>query len=187
MSKDPSTFEPRSFVAGATVTWSKSLEDYPAGDGWVLKYALRGPDATGINVTAATDPLDGDDFLVTIASTDSDKAPGTYRLIAWVEKAGEKYYVVEQPLVILAKPADSGALDTRSDARIIYDELVALFKTKALMVQAEYLIAGRHMKFESYTELLLAIKAAAATVRQEQRLKRASEGGNFFPKVSVRF
>lgn len=186
MAKDPSTFEPRSFVAGATVSWSKSLEDYPASAGWILKYALRGPDATGIDVTATTDPLDGDDYLVTITAEDSEVTAGAYRLVGWVEKDDEKYYVVDQQLTIKPAPA-AGALDTRSDARIIYDRLLELLKTKSLMVQAEYTIAGRQMRFESYTELLAAISAAAATVRTEQCLDRVNKGGNFFPKVSVGF
>jgi hypothetical protein len=183
MAKDTPTCEPRSFVAGATVSWSKSFSDYPASEGWVLSYAFRGPEDLDVEATA-----DGDDYLVLIPATDSDVDPGTYAWQAKVEKDDEVFYVGEGQTLIKQSLADvSTAYDGRSDAEIIYDQLVALFKTKSLMVQAEYSIAGRAMKFESYTELLLAIRAAAATVNEERRVKRASEGGDFFRKINVRF
>jgi len=183
MSKDVPTYEPRTFIAGATVSWSKSLEDYPAGDGWLLKYALRGPDATGIDVTATAD---GDDFLITISSTSSDKTAGTYRLVGWVELGIEKYYLVDQQLVIKAKPA-AGALDTRSDAEQVLAALITLSKTKASLIQGTYTIAGRQMQFESHTEILKAIGYWSGVVNSERRMKRVNEGGDFFPKINVRF
>lgn len=185
MAKDPSTFEPRSFVSGATVPWSKSLPDYPASEGWILSYSFRGPDAAGIDVQATAD---GDDYLVTIPATDSDVDAGTYYWQAKVEKSGEVYFVGEGQTIVKADlTGTAAAYDGSSDAEIIYTHLIALWKTKTLQIQAEYTIAGRQMKFESYTELLLAIKAAAATVREERRAKRIAQGGDFFSTVNVRF
>lgn len=182
MAKDPPNYEPRSFVASATVVWKKSLTDYPASL-WTLKYTLRGADATGIDVTATAD---GDDHLVTISSTNSDKTAGVYRLVGWVEQGTLKYYVVDQQIVIRAKPA-AGTLDTRTDAEIILARLVDLVKTKSLMLQQEYTIAGRTMQFSSYEDLIKATHFWSGVVRDERRQKKVNEGGDFFDNVHVRF
>ena len=69
-----SLFEPRSFTAGDTVVWKRSLSDYPATASWVLSYTFNGPDKY-----AATAAASGDDFLVTLlAATTAVYLPGYY-------------------------------------------------------------------------------------------------------------
>jgi hypothetical protein len=185
MAKDPPDFEPRSFVAGATVCWSKSLADYPASDGWTLKYSFRGPDAAGLDVTATAD---GDDYLVNISATASAVAAGTYWWQAYVTKGSEKYFVGEGQTVVKATLTGTAvAYDGRSDAELVLAALVALSKTKATLIQGEYTIAGRQMKFETQADLIQAINFWAGMVRNERRQKRMSEGGDFFQQVNVRF
>lgn len=92
------TIEPASFTAGDTVQWKKSLSDYPASDGWTLKYALRG--AGSIDLTASAD---GDDHLVTVtAAASAAYTAGTYKWMAYVEKSGERYTLAEGYLAINA-------------------------------------------------------------------------------------
>lgn len=75
------TTEPALIIAGDTVTWRRSFADYPATDGWTLKYAFRG--AGSIDATASAD---GADYVVTINSTASLVLPGVYEWVAYVEK-----------------------------------------------------------------------------------------------------
>lgn len=186
MAKDPPIFEPRSFIAGATVVWKKSLADYPATE-WTLKYAFRGAGATDVNVTATAD---GDDHLATIASaTTTALAPGAWYWQAWVEKGTEKFFVGEgQTTVRKSLSAIASAThDGRSEAEIIYSKLVDLVKTKSVMLQQEYTIAGRQMQFDTHESLIKAANFWAGIVRDERRQRKMNQGGDFFDNVNIRF
>lgn len=179
MSKDVSTREPSSFIAGATVPWSKCLPDYPASQGWALTYALRGPDATGIDVEAVAD---GDDYLVTISSDDSDVTPGTYRMIAWVERDDEKYYVVDQQVVILAAPAD-GVYETRTPEEITLESLTTAIANSAGNDIVRYQV-GDLMVERSRTEAIAAHKYFSGIVRDQQRQR---SGRPVFDTINTSF
>ena len=117
------TREPKSFIAGETLQWSKSFEDYPASDGWVLKYSLRGPGTAPSDITATADD---DDFLVDVDSATTTLGAGTWRLVGWLELSGRRHYVYDQEVIVIAAPAD-GTLDTRSIAKQIVDNIDAYF------------------------------------------------------------
>ena len=83
------TIEPDSVVSGDTITWSRTLADYPAGT-WTLKYRLINADGK-IEITATAS---GTDHLVSVSSeTSANYATGTYTWTAWVEKTGERHTV----------------------------------------------------------------------------------------------
>jgi hypothetical protein len=73
--------EPSQFTAGDTVVWDRSFADYPATDGWTLKYAFRG--VGKIDVDAQPN---GTGYSVLIDSTTSNVAPGLYEWKAFVER-----------------------------------------------------------------------------------------------------
>jgi len=183
MAKDIPTYEPRSFVAGSTISWTRSLADYPASD-WTLKYFLRGP-GDPLNITCTAD---GDDHAATISATLSKLAPGEYWLQGRVENAGgEKFVVYEQRLFVRAGLDSINTFDGKTEAEQVLEGLVALAKKKASMLQAEYTIAGRQMKFETQADLIKAISYWSRVVSEERRLRRVNEGGDFFQNVNVRF
>lgn len=72
--------EPTQFVSGDTLIWNRSVPDYPATDGWTLKYAFRGVGKFDAEAVAL-----GSGYAITVASTDTAVAPGLYEWIAWVE------------------------------------------------------------------------------------------------------
>jgi hypothetical protein len=138
---DIPTREPRSFIAGETLEWSKSLDDYPA-DEWTLKYSLRGPGTAPADITATAD---GEEFLVDVSSTVTTAlTAGTWRLVGWVEKGSEKHFIHDREVIVIAAPA-SGTLDTRSTAKIIVDAIDALMTGKASLDQQSYKIADREL------------------------------------------
>jgi len=144
--------EPRAFIAGETVEWSKSFEDYSAADGWSLKYSGRGP-GTAFDITAAAD---GTAFLTTITSSSSDVTPGTWRLVGWVEKGNEKHFVYDEDLIVVAKPATSGTLDTRTIAKQIVDLIDAFILAGPLASSGvkRYRIADRDLEYCTTEELI---------------------------------
>lgn len=81
---------PESFSAGTTVAYRKSFADYPASAGWTLTLWLAGATVTSIEAAS-----DGDEFVVTIAATDtaSPFAPGLYKYVERVSYDGDVYEV----------------------------------------------------------------------------------------------
>jgi len=151
MSFDTPETEPRAFIAGETVQWSRSFDDFLAVDSWALKYSVRGP-GTAFDFTA---DVDGAAFLATIASTSSDLTPGTWRLVGWVEKGSEKHFVYDEDCIVVAKPAVSGTLETRSVAKQIVDAIDAFMLAGPLASNGvkRYRIADRDLERCSPKEL----------------------------------
>lgn len=179
------TTEPASITAGDTLTWQKTLADYPAGT-WTLKYRLI--NAIGkIDITAGAS---GTIHLVSIAiATSAAYTSGTYAWTAWVEKTGERVTVASGTMIVKANIAALSTLDARSDAAIIVDQLMVAYKayTASNGHVAEYEIAGRRMKYRSSAEILDQLnhwKSILATEKRAQRIAAGLGGGN---KVLVRF
>jgi hypothetical protein len=184
MATTPTT-EPATVVAGDTITWQKSYADYPATV-WTLKYRLLNS-ATKIDITATAS---GDDFLVSVTSTTSATwAAGAYDYTAWVEKSGERVTVELGRITVKANMAVATTFDGRSDARIIYEALIAAYKTAVASraYVAEYEIAGRRMKFSSREEWLKELNFWKAQVVAEDRAEKIASGQPAGARVLVRF
>ena len=184
MTTTPTT-EPTSITAGDTLTWQKSLADYPAPT-WVLKYRLI--NATGkIDITAAAS---GTDHLVSeLAAVTATWVAGSYAWTAWVETVTQRVTVGSGTIVIKPNLAALTTYDARSDAALIVDQLMAAYKTYTASQGnvAEYEIAGRRMKYRSSAEILDQInhwKAVLATEKRAERIAAGLGGGN---KLLVRF
>src|SRR4051812_12652543 len=111
---DPLEIEPTSFIAGDTVSWTKSLSDYSAAEGWVLTYEFRGSVRKTVVCTA-----DAAAHLATISAiTSATFAPGVYYVTAFVTKATERYTVYQGRIQVQPNPAvGTSSFDGRSHAR----------------------------------------------------------------------
>lgn len=169
--------EPARVRAGDTVTWRKSLPDYPATDGWVLYYR-------GINATAKFDitaTADGADHLVSvpIATTD-DWTAGDYTLIAWVADGTERASLPTSRITVLPNLAAVAVAgyDSRTQAKKMLDAidaaLISLSTGERLaVVEAE--VAGRRLKY-NIDGLMKLRNLYAAQVRAEEAAERAALG-----------
>jgi hypothetical protein len=179
------TTEPASVVAGDTLTWKRSLSDYPATT-WTLKYRLINS-AGKFDITAAAS---GTDHLVTVISTTSATyTAGDYTWTAWVEKTGERVTVGSGTITIKPNIAALNTLDGRTEAAKILDQLMAAYTsyTASNGHVAEYEIAGRRMKYRSAAEILTQINLWEARVASEKRAERIASGLSAGNKVLVRF
>jgi hypothetical protein len=179
------TVEPASVVAGDTVTWSKSLSEYPATV-WTLKYRLLNA-AGKIDITATAS---GTDYLVSVSSTTSAGwAAGDYDYLAWVEKAGERVSVGSGRITVKPNLAALNTYDGRSPARKIYEGLLAAYQTAvtARAFVAEYEIAGRRMKFNNKSDWLVELNHWKAQVAAEDRAEKIADGLGGGARVLVRF
>lgn len=176
------TIEPTRFRAGDTISWSKSLSDFPA-ESWVLHYRL-------INLTSKIDidaAADDSDHLVTVSAvTSAAYKAGDYTWTSWVTKYAERYTVAQGKVTILPDLAavTAAGFDTRSTAKKILDLIDAaeLAHGPNAWTQ-EYEIAGRRMRFKTVGEFMAYRSRLEARVKAEER----ANGGRRTNKINVRF
>lgn len=180
------TLVPDSFVSGDTVLWRISLADYPASDGWVLKYRLINANSR-IDINAAAS---GAAHLVTItASASAGYTAGKYAWQAYVEKSAERYTVGSGAIEI--KPnlaAQTSGYDTRGSAKKALDAINAALELYGQKAWVEsYEIAGRSMRFKSSDEFLAFRSRLMIEVRGEESAARIAAGLSPRNKIRVRF
>lgn len=112
MSYEIPTHEPAEAVIGSSWFWDATYPDFPASDGWVLSYYLRGgSDLTLANATpvGVTITASGDVYEVRVPGsvTAAVTVAGKYRLIGRVALAGEVHVVYNEHLLLLQDPSDA--------------------------------------------------------------------------------
>lgn len=169
--------EPARARAGDTVTWRKTLADYPASAGWTLYYRF-------INATAKVDitsAADGDAHLVSVPKgTTDDWVAGSYTTVAWVANGTERVTVGQGSIIIdpdLAAVSAAG-YDSRTQAKKMLDAIDAALLSlssgeRLAVVEAE--LAGRRLKYD-FTGLQKLRNVYAAQVRAEDSAERAANG-----------
>ncbi|CAM8658517.1 hypothetical protein MCEMIEM13_01520 [Comamonadaceae bacterium] len=179
------TTEPSRVTAGDTVTWLKSLADYPASAGWVLVYTL-------INAAAKqtiTATASGDDHLVTVsAATSAGWAAGSYTWSARVSKASEKFTIGTGSILVAPDLAASATFDTRSSARKALEAVnTALEGYGAKAYLQSFEIAGRKQAFNSPSEFMAFRSRLMAEVAREDNATRLAAGLAPRNQLAVRF
>lgn len=188
MAQTEPTTEPALVTAGDTIVWRRSLADYPASAGWVLKYRLINAGAK-YDITAAAS---GDEHRVSVtAATSATWTAGDYAWTAWVEgSSSERYTVGTGQLTVKPNLAavSAAGFDTRSAAQQALDGLKAALKTyvSSRGHVAEYTIAGRVMKFRSATEIADQIAFWEREVAKEEQAERLAKGLPSRRRVLVR-
>lgn len=168
--------EPTSFTAGDTLSWSRSLADYPASDGWVLAYRFINA-ASKFDITGTAS---GDDHLVSVAaSVTAAYVSGTYQWQAYVTKALERYTVgtgVCEVKPDLAAVAAAG-YDSRTPARKALDALNAGLEAFGGNAHVQsYQIGDREMRYKTFADFMAARDRLVAEVAREDQAQRAAAG-----------
>ncbi|HMU54845.1 MAG TPA: hypothetical protein PKA61_07555 [Nitrospira sp.] len=179
----PST-EPSSFRAGDFLTWTKSLADYPANQGWSLAYTLINA-SSKITINAGTS---GADFLVSVpAATTAAYTAGIYQWMARVTKSTEIYTVASGTIEILPNLAAATTFDVRSHAKIMLDAIEAAFEGKASSTQLEMEINGRRIKSFSPEEMIRWRSYYKMEVAKEADAESLARTGINRRRIGVRF
>lgn len=180
--------EPAIVTAGDTIAWRRSLPDYPASAGWVLKYRLISPSTSHEVIATAA----GDEHRVSVTAAASALwQAGEYTWTAWVEGgAAERYTVGAGQITVKPNLAAvvSGGFDTRSQAQQALDALRAALKTYVSTNGhvVEYSIDSRTMKFRSVTEIEDLIRFWEREVAREEQAERLAKGLPSRRRVLVR-
>lgn len=179
------TTEPSRVTAGDTVTWTKSLSDYPASSGWVLSYTLINS-AAKITITATASGADHQ--VLASAATSAAWTAGLYTWVSAVAKASERFTIAQGSITIAPNLAASSTFDTRSSARKALEAvnlLLESYGTKAYM--QGYEINGRKQQFNSPGDFLAFRSKLMAEVAREDNAARISAGLSPRNQISVRF
>jgi hypothetical protein len=187
MSIEIPTIEPAEVRAGDTVTWLKTLADYPAST-WALYYRL-------INATAKIDitaTASGDSHLVSVVPTTSDDwTAGDYAYIAWVTSGTDRVTVAQGKITVLPNLAavTAAGYDLRTQAKKMLDAIDAALLSlssgeRLAVVEAE--VSARRFKY-SFDGLEKLRNIYAAKVRAEENAERAKLGLGSRNKLNVRF
>jgi hypothetical protein len=151
------------FAAGDTIDTLVPGGNYPATDGWTLKYRFV-PRIAGnaISVTAAAE---GSDYRVTITPTvTATFGAGDYGWSRWVEKTGARHVIESGQVTVTTDPtAITVGTDTRSQAQKAVDDCLAALADLAASAEVggastgaritkRYVIGNREMEFEGTTD-----------------------------------
>lgn len=179
------TTEPTRLTAGDTITWQKSLADYPASAGWVLSYTLINS-AVKITITASAS---GADHLVSVAAAVSTGwATGTYTWQAVVTRAAERFTVGQGRITVAPDLVAATTYDARTSTRKALDAVnAALENYGAKAYLQSYEIAGRKQQFQTPGEFLAFRSKLQAEVAQEDNAARLAAGLAPRNQIRVRF
>lgn len=178
------TTEPTVITAGDTVSWTKTLAQYPANDGWVLSYTLINAQQK-ISITSTASGVDY--LLAKTAAETASWAAGNYDWQSKVAKSGEVYTVEQGKITINQSFESQTTYDNRSHAQYVLSAIESVLEGRATSATMEYEIAGRKMKHISHEELYSMRSKYKAEVMREQAADRIKNGLSDPRRVYVRF
>lgn len=181
--------EPREITVGDSLSWKRSLSDYPASAGWKLHYAL-------FNATAAytiASFADGDDHAVSVpGTTTASWTAGRFDWSAYVTHAdGRRVSLFTGAIKIL--PDLSQPYDGRTHARKMLDAIEAVLEGRATsqeidLVKAQRGINGDDRAIERDTAALIPLRDKyKAEVAAEERVAAIARGDKRPRNVKIRF
>ncbi len=183
---DVLTYEPEKVVAGDTWQWRREdlSADYPASEGWVLKYRLLNS-AAKITIEATAD---GDAFAINVVAADTAiYAAGRYAWEASVSKGADRFRVGVGSIEVIADFDATATLDTRGHARRVLDNIEAVIERRATKDQEEFAIDGRSLKRTPISELMILRDKYKREVRDEENAERLKKGLGTGRMVLTRF
>lgn len=170
---------PTVFRAGDSVGWFQDLPEYPAADGWALKYRLLWPAGSAVDITTTGA---GERFTAALtAANTASWAEGAATLVSWVERGAEKATLGTQAVTILPDLTVAANHDSRTRNQKALDAARLALETymaSGRMHVAEYDIAGRSMKFRSAEEIRDLIQFYEREVAKERAALAILQGGS---------
>lgn len=187
MAYDVPDIEPASVTAGDLVTWTRSLQDFPASDGWVLTYALT---KTSVRITI-TGTASGSDHLVSVAkATTANWSAGTYTAQGYVTKSAtsERYQVFNGIIQVATNlAAQSSGYDGRSHAKKCLDAIEAVLESRASKTIQSWSGLEQSFSLIPTSELMTMRDKYRVEYQNELAAERVAQGLGNRRNVFVRF
>ncbi len=175
---------PASFTAGDTVAWTRDLPNYPRSAGWLLHYALVGTGSVYTVDAVAGDSADN--FAISVpAATTAGWTPGDYSVqeYATLTDGTRNTLGITRVTIGANLAASTGGMDTRGQARRIFDAISAVLEGRATEAELEVQINGRTIKYIPVAELL----ALRSAMRIEMANNDKANGNGDLSRLYVRF
>lgn len=120
MALDALTAFPNEFTAGDTLLIERSLTNYPASDGWTLKYSLVASDGSTNASIVLTSTESGDEHHFTVAKATTAAYPaGKYKLTEYAESTTERIQLSVRFVSILPNPATATGTSASFAAQVL--------------------------------------------------------------------
>ena len=180
------TTEPLQILAGDTLTWTKTLADYPATE-FTLKYRIINA-AGHFDITASAS---GSDHLILVkAATTVGYTPGIYTWTSFVEKGAgaelERYTIAQGTISVgPSLSTQSAGLDTRSDVKIALDNMTAIIKN--VREVGSYSINGRTYTSHDLTFLVKTWNQLKTEYAAELSAEKIAQGMGSGRRILTRF
>ncbi|WP_316348490.1 hypothetical protein [Desulfuromonas acetoxidans] len=164
---------PSQIYAGDTLSFTRSLADYSAADGWALSYTMNGPAKVTFTTTA-----DGSIHVALVAAaTTAGWGAGTYTIVEAAVKGDERYTVGISTIEVLANPADGVSTDQRPHCKRMLDAIEATLEGTATTDQRRTRIDGDELERMDIIDLIkvrdiYAAKWAALQRKQSGKTSR---------------
>lgn len=169
---------PSSFRAGTTVSYTRTLSDYPASAGWVLNLYLN----SLTSATSAQAAASGDSHVVTLSATATGAlAAGDYTWGETVTLSGVVYEVASGTVRVLPKLASAAAGSIQTENEKLLAEVETALHALAVNPYQAYSIGIRSYTFQDLDKLKKWRGELVAKVHAERN------PGNPFGYVSVVF
>ncbi|GAA5442641.1 hypothetical protein Misp06_00815 [Microbulbifer sp. NBRC 101763] len=174
--------EPRTFIAGDSISWSRTLHDYLPEDGWTLTYRLVSVGKSYVINTAAN----GSAHQVALTGADTAAwIDGEYSLVAWVQNGTNRHTIDNWRVRIKPNPA-SADYDPRSHAEKMLEALRQLLQKKAGSGKQSITVDGQTVTFTTWDEMVQAEKHYTGKVKAQRRRERERRTGRKSNRVLAR-
>lgn len=177
---------PSSITAGLNFSFKRLYENYKPEDSWVSTLYIYG---NGVNIPiVATDNYDSYHLYSKVASETSAYIAGDYKFNVFVVNGINKWLMESGHIsintnIILA----TGGVDTRSQNKIILDNLTKVITQLSKAVTTEVTVDGVSYKRSSLNELIKTQNHYKTLVAMELRAERMANGIADPNKSYVRF
>jgi hypothetical protein len=170
------TTEPDEAVIGDSWHWTRSMPTFPANAGWSLTYFFKKADASfQIACTTATDGQSFDAYAA--PATTAALRPGRYNYQGRVTNGTDSFVVDDArgELLVLPDPAAVGALDARSQAKLVVEQLKALSLRRA-GGRVHVVIDGQAIQFDTQADIMRALTYWEGRLEAETNKYRIAKG-----------
>jgi len=174
----------KEITAGDSLNWKESVAEYPASDGWTLRFSLVNG-ASNVEFSASAE---GDAYAVSLpASTTSAWHPGRYRFQAYVVRGEDRHTIGTGTVDILPDFSSVTTFDGRTHAERVLEAIEAVIEKRASKDQESYTIKGRSLSRTPLPELLVLRDRYRREVLDEKRAEKIRAGKKPGNKILVRF
>lgn len=163
---------PNTFVKGVSLSWTTTLNDYPAST-WDLSVVFVSPsDKQTINATAS-----GDDHVIAVTPAGSGAfTAGRYDWQAYVTDGTDRYVVDSGMVTVIEDFATTTGFDNRSQLQQIVDAIDAYLLGNATNEQQKMRFGDREVWKYDKTELMTLRSQLKRELAIEEQNEAAAKG-----------